>query len=29
VASAAYTNLDPWSHSWLFDYWSYVGWIRY
>jgi hypothetical protein len=29
VASAAYANLDPWSHSWLFDYWSYVGWIKY
>jgi len=29
VASAAYTNLNPWSHSWLFDYWSSLGWLAY
>lgn len=27
--SATYNSLNPWSHPWLFDYWSYLGWIRY
>jgi hypothetical protein len=29
VMSAAYANLNPWSHSWLYDYWTYVHWISY
>jgi hypothetical protein len=29
VLSAAYNGLNPWSHPWLFDYWSHLGWIRY
>ena len=29
IASASYANLDPWSHPWLFDYWTYMGWIGY
>ncbi len=29
VFSASYPALNPWSHSWIFDYWSDLGWIRY
>jgi hypothetical protein len=29
VLSATYNALNPWSHPWLFDYWTYLGWIRY
>jgi hypothetical protein len=29
VISVNYKPLNPWSHPWLFDYWSYLGWIEY
>jgi hypothetical protein len=29
IFSAAYPGLNPWSHSWIFDYWSELGWIKY
>jgi hypothetical protein len=29
VLSANYNCLNPWSHPWLFDYWTYIGWIQY
>jgi hypothetical protein len=29
VMSINYNPLNPWSHPWLFDYWSYIGWIEY
>ncbi|MCO6457984.1 MAG: hypothetical protein J5I93_21990 [Pirellulaceae bacterium] len=29
VFSALYAAANPWSQPWLFDYWSYLGWIRY
>jgi hypothetical protein len=29
VLSANYQPLNPWSHPWLFDYWTYIGWIEY
>jgi len=29
VVSAAYANLNPWTHPWLFNYWSDLGWIKY
>ncbi|MFV1963842.1 MAG: hypothetical protein ACC628_00355 [Pirellulaceae bacterium] len=29
VLSASYSNLDPWSHPWILEYWSYLGWILY
>ncbi len=29
VLSAHYNPLNPWSHPWLFDYWTYLGWIEY
>ena len=29
VFSAFYNSHNPWSHPWLFDYWTYLGWIRY
>ncbi|MGV3605064.1 MAG: hypothetical protein ACO1RA_01565 [Planctomycetaceae bacterium] len=29
VFSAHYANLNPWQHPWLFDYWTYLGWIDY
>lgn len=25
--SAAYASLNPWSHPWLYEYWSSLGWI--
>jgi hypothetical protein len=25
--SASYSNLNPWTHPWLYEYWSYLGWI--
>ncbi len=25
--SAAYANLNPWSHPWLYQYWSDLGWV--
>lgn len=27
--SAGYNSHNPWSHPWLFDYWTHLGWIRY
>lgn len=29
VFSAHYAAMNPWSHPWLFDYWSGLGWISY
>jgi hypothetical protein len=29
VLSVNYNPLNPWSHPWLFDYWTYMGWIKY
>ncbi len=29
IASVNYKPLNPWSHPWLFDYWTYLGWIAY
>jgi hypothetical protein len=26
--SAAYASLNPWSHPWLYEYWSSLGWIQ-
>ncbi len=27
VLSASYSPLNPWTHPWLYQYWSYLGWI--
>ena len=27
--SATYGALNPWTHPWLFDYWTYLQWIEY
>jgi hypothetical protein len=29
IVSAVYNSMNPWAHPWLFDYWTYLGWIRY
>jgi hypothetical protein len=29
VFSAAYPADNPWSHPWIFDYWTAMGWIKY
>lgn len=29
VFSAFYAADNPWSHPWLFDYWTAMGWINY
>jgi hypothetical protein len=29
VFSAAYAADNPWSHPWIFDYWTAMGWINY
>lgn len=29
IFSAHYASLNPWSQPWLFDYWTYMGWIEY
>ncbi|MGE0760493.1 MAG: hypothetical protein AB7F89_11870 [Pirellulaceae bacterium] len=29
IFSTTYNSRNPWSHPWLFDYWSHLGWIRY
>ena len=29
VFSAAYGAMNPWSHPWLFDYWTALRWINY
>ena len=29
LLSASYASGNPWSHSWIFDYWTEMGWISY
>jgi hypothetical protein len=29
VFSAHYAADNPWSHPWIFDYWTSLGWIKY
>lgn len=29
IFSASYMPQNPWHHPWLFDYWTYLGWIEY
>ena len=29
IFSSAYSATNPWSHPWLFQYWSHLGWINY
>jgi hypothetical protein len=29
VFSVHYAAMNPWSHPWLFDYWTRLGWIAY
>lgn len=29
IFSASYAPLNPWTHPWIFDYWQYLGLIRY
>ncbi|MBW8883894.1 MAG: DUF2029 domain-containing protein [Planctomycetia bacterium] len=29
VFSASYATDNPWSHPWIFDYWTAMGWIDY
>ncbi len=29
VVSASYAGLNPWTQSWIFDYWTHLGWIQY
>jgi hypothetical protein len=29
IFSASYMPQNPWHHPWLFDYWTYLGWIDY
>ena len=29
VFSAQWSGLHPWSHPWLFDYWTRLGWLTY
>lgn len=29
VFSSTYSAVNPWSHPWLFQYWSHLGWINY
>ena len=29
VISAIYPGNNPWTHPWLFDYWTELGWIEY
>ena len=29
VFSASYASDNPWSHPWIFDYWTSMGWINY
>jgi len=29
VLSANYAADNPWSHPWLFEYWTSIGWIKY
>jgi len=27
--SATYNSLNPFSHPWIFEYWQYLGWMKY
>ncbi|MBC7856126.1 MAG: hypothetical protein IAF94_22070 [Pirellulaceae bacterium] len=27
--SASYGSMNPWTHPWIFDYWTYLQWIEY
>lgn len=27
--SAGYGSMNPWTHPWIFDYWTYLRWIDY
>ncbi len=27
--SASYGSMNPWTHPWIFDYWTYIHWIDY
>jgi hypothetical protein len=27
--SANYGSMNPWTHPWIFDYWTYLRWIKY
>ncbi len=29
IFSATYASMNPWSHSWIFDYWTHLEWIAY
>lgn len=29
VFSAQYAADNPWTHPWIFDYWTHLGWIEY
>jgi hypothetical protein len=29
ILSATYASLNPWSHPWIFDYWTHLEWIAY
>lgn len=29
IISATYASMNPWSHPWIFDYWSILEWISY
>lgn len=29
VLSATYAAMNPWSHPWIFDYWTHLEWIEY
>jgi hypothetical protein len=29
IVSATYASMNPWSHPWIFDYWSLLEWISY
>jgi len=29
VMGATYNAANPWTHPWIFDYWSYLEWISY
>jgi hypothetical protein len=29
IMSANYACMNPWAQSWIFDYWTHLGWIQY
>jgi hypothetical protein len=29
ILSATYASMNPWSHPWIFDYWTHLEWIAY